>query len=132
MKANLTEWLIRLSFAVAGVIHVLPLAGVLGRAVLEPSYGVRLGDGHDLEILLRHRALMFGILAATCFFAVAQPQWRTPVGLAAMLSMLGFALIASLQPHSAALAKVLWIDLLGSALLGVGLLLHFFVSRPES
>jgi hypothetical protein len=132
MKANLTEWLVRLSFAVAGVIHVFPLAGLLGRAVLERSYGVSLGEGHDLEILLRHRALLFGLLAAACFCALVQPHWRTPAGLAAMLSMLGFALIASLQPHGAALAKVMWIDLFASALLGVGLVLHFFVSRSES
>jgi hypothetical protein len=118
------EWLIRLAFAATGVIHLLPVAGLLGRAVLERAYGIQLGEGHDLLILMQHRALLFGLLAAACLIAVGVPSWRLPVGIAALVSMLGFALIALLQVHGAPIAKVMWIDLGASALLAIALLLH--------
>jgi hypothetical protein len=118
-----TEWLIRLVFGAAGLIHLLPLAGLLGRSVLERAYGVHLGEGHDLLILMQHRALLFGLLAAACLVAVGMPSWRLPAGAAALISMLGFVLIAAWQPHGAAIAKVMWIDIGASALLAIGLLL---------
>ncbi len=125
MSTAANEWVIRLSFAVAGLIHALPLAGLLGRPLLERAYGIQLGEGHDLTILMQHRALLFGLLAAACFTAVALPTWRWPVGIAALISMLGFVLIAFFQPHGAAVAKVMWIDAGVALLLSIGLLLHF-------
>jgi hypothetical protein len=124
MNAPWTEWLIRLAFAVTGVIHLLPVAGLLGRAVLERAYGIQLGEGHDLLILMQHRALLFGLLAAACLVAAGMPSWRFPIGAAALISMLGFVLIAALQAHGTPIAKVIWIDLGASALLTIGLLLH--------
>jgi hypothetical protein len=92
--------------------------------VLERAYGVQLGEGQDLLILMQHRALLFGLLAAACLAAVGMPSWRLPVGIAALVSMLGFALIAALQAHGAPIAKVMWIDLGASLLLSIGLALH--------
>ncbi len=125
MNPTISEWVIRLSFAVTGLIHVLPLAGLLGRPLLERAYGVSLGEGHDLTILMQHRALLFGLLATACFAAVALPGWRWPVGIAALISMLGFVLIAALQAHGLPIAKVMWIDVGAALLLSLGLLLQF-------
>jgi hypothetical protein len=124
MTATPTEWLTRLGFAVAGVIHLLPLVGLLGRSTLERGYGVDLGQGNDLTILMQHRALLFGLLAAACWAAVFVPGWRLPVGLGALVSMLGFVLIAALQTHGAPIAKIMWIDLGAALLLGLCLVLH--------
>nr|WP_315491537.1 hypothetical protein [uncultured Rhodoferax sp.] len=125
MNPTINEWVIRLSFAVTGLIHVLPLAGLFGRPLLERAYGVSLGEGHDLTILMQHRALLFGLLATACFAAVAFPGWRWPVGIAALISMLGFVLIAALQAHGLPIAKVMWIDVGAALLLSLGLLLQF-------
>lgn len=125
MSPMIYEWMIRLSFAVTGLIHVLPLAGLFGRPLLERAYGITLGEGHDLTILMQHRALLFGLLAAGCFAAVADPGWRWPVGIAALISMLGFVLIAALQAHGLPIIKVMWIDAGAALLLSFGLLLHF-------
>jgi hypothetical protein len=124
MNATPTEWLIRLGFAVAGLIHLIPLVGLLGRSALERGYGVDLGQGNDLTILMQHRALLFGLLAAACWAAVWLPGWRYAVGLGALVSMLGFVLIAALQTHGAPIAKVMWVDLGAAVLLGLCLLLH--------
>ncbi|WP_395670014.1 hypothetical protein [Rhodoferax sp.] len=124
MSPVMNEWLIRLGFAVAGLIHLIPLVGLLGRSALERGYGVDLGQGNDLTILMQHRALLFGLLAAACFAAVLHPSWRTAVGTAALVSMLGFVLIAALQTHGAPIAKVMWVDLGAAVLLGLCMLLH--------
>jgi hypothetical protein len=125
MSPIVNEWVIRLSFAVTGLIHVLPLAGLFGRPLLERAYGITLGEGHDLAILMQHRALLFGLLAAACFAAVAVPGWRWPAGIAALISMLGFVLIAALQAHGLPITKVMRIDVGAALLLSFGLLLHF-------
>lgn len=100
------------------------------RAALERAYGVKLGEGQDLVILMQHRALMFGLLASACFAAISLPHWRLPAGIAALVSMLGYALIAATQAHGPALAKVMWIDIGAALLLLVGLALHLKFSQP--
>jgi hypothetical protein len=110
------EWLARLVFGVTALIHLLPLAGILGRSVIERAYGVSLGTGQDLVILMQHRALLFGILAAACVAAVVWPSWRWPVGLVAGVSTLGFVVIAAMQTHNAPIARVMWVDI-GAAIL---------------
>jgi hypothetical protein len=32
------EWVIRIAFAITGIIHLLPLTGLLGRSILERAY----------------------------------------------------------------------------------------------
>jgi hypothetical protein len=121
-----SEWLIRIAFTVTGVIHMLPVAGLLGRPMLERAYGIHLGEGADLVILMQHRAVLFGLLAAACLCAAWLPSWRLPVGVAALISMLGFVLIAVWQPHGAAVAIVMWVDIGAFLFLALGLLLQVF------
>lgn len=56
------------AFLVVAVIHLLPLSGALGARRLEALYGTPIAD-RNLEILMRHRAVLFGLLGA--FFVVA-------------------------------------------------------------
>lgn len=49
MSPTVQESIIRLSFAVTGLIHILPLGGVVGRPALERAYGITLGEGNDLS-----------------------------------------------------------------------------------
>lgn len=104
------EWFVRVVFALVGLVHLLPATGVLGRRVLEKAYGVALPTA-DLLVLMQHRALMFGLLGLACGLAAWQPSWRLPVGVAALVSMVGFVLLAYSQPHGTAIARVVWADL---------------------
>jgi hypothetical protein len=103
------EWFTRFAFAAAGVVHLLPVAGLLGKSMLEKAYGVSLGSS-DLVILMQHRALLFGLISAACWIAVWQAAWRWPAGCTALISMLGFVLIAAMQPHQTAISRIVWID----------------------
>jgi hypothetical protein len=93
------------------------------KSTLEKAYGVRLESG-DLVILMQHRALLFGLIAAACLIAVWQSAWRWPAGVMALVSMLGFVLIASMQSHQAAIAKIVWIDVAAAVPLLLALLLQ--------
>jgi hypothetical protein len=116
MSATVLEWFIRIAFAFVSIIHLLPVAGVLGRPALERAYGVTLASS-DLVILLQHRALMFGLLAGVCLYAAVTPAWRWPVAIIALISMLSFVIIAWMHPHNAAITRVIWADVLASAVL---------------
>ncbi len=129
IRPELSEWFIRIAFVIVSVIHVLPVIGVIGRKVLEPAYGIDLGPQQDLVILMQHRALMFGLLSMACVGAVLNTAWRWPVGVAAMISMLSFVVIAAFQPHGAPIAKVLYVDLTATALLAAALFMHASKAR---
>jgi hypothetical protein len=131
MNLATREWLVRAAFAITALVHLLPVAGLLGRPSLERAYGVALGQGQDLVVLMQHRALLFGLISAACFFAILSPPWRLPAGIAALVSMLGFVLIAALQPHNAAIARVMWVDIGVALLLGAGLWMHVSASSPQ-
>ena len=74
---------------VVGIIHLLPLSGVLGGRQLEKLYGLRMEDA-NLLVLMRHRAVLFGVLGA--FFVVAGfvPGWQPLAVGAGYVSVVSF------------------------------------------
>lgn len=62
---------------VVGVIHLLPLAGVVGASRLSALYGIAVAEP-NLELLLRHRAVLFGVLGGLCIAAAFQPAGCRP------------------------------------------------------
>ena len=69
------QMLISAVLVLVGVVHLLPLIGVLGAARLEQLYQVRIDDP-NLLLLMRHRALMFGLLGALLLSSSIRPQWQ--------------------------------------------------------
>ena len=113
------------AIAVVGVINILPLVGVLSATRIAGAYGVAV-DGPDMEILLRHRALLFGIVGGFVLVSLAIPQYRLAALAMAGVSMLGFlALAVSVGSYGAALGRVVTADLVGAGALAVALCLHF-------
>ncbi|MFY8016778.1 MAG: phosphopantetheine adenylyltransferase, partial [Inhella sp.] len=58
-----------------GLVHLLPVLGVLGAARLEQLYGLRM-DEPNLLLLMRHRALLFGLLGLLLVAAAFRPAWQ--------------------------------------------------------
>lgn len=110
--------LVRLALLVAGIVHVLPLVGVLGAARLHALYGVAVADA-QLLVLMRHRALMFGVfgfLLLAAVFAPALRDWMLPL---AWLSTSGFVVLGMNEPLVNAMRRVMWVDAALAALLTV-------------
>lgn len=104
------KWIVPAMLVLVAVIHLLPLAGLLGVAKMEGAYGVQI-EGPDLAVLMRHRALMFGLLGGFMLTAVFVPTLQPWALLLAVLSAGGFVLLAWATPgHNANVARVAWVD----------------------
>lgn len=106
----------------AGLLNALPALGLLGQTQLRALYGLEVTDP-SLRILLRHRALLFGLLGGAMIAAAFVPAWRAPLAGAGLLSMLGYVVIAGLEGGgNAALLRVAWADVVASLVLGATLI----------
>lgn len=100
-----------LALVLVGLGNVLPLVGVLSAARLQALYGVAIEDP-VLLLLMRHRAVLFGLLGGFVLASIAWPSWRVPALWLALLSMLAFVLLAGWDGQgSMAIRKVFWVDL---------------------
>ncbi len=63
MPTSLASLIAMGGLLLAGIISLLPLPGALGGERLRALYRVGAGDA-DLLLLLQHRAVLFGLLAA--------------------------------------------------------------------
>ncbi|WP_147433783.1 phosphopantetheine adenylyltransferase [Acidovorax sp. 93] len=105
------------------VVHALPLVGVLGAGKLAQLYGTPVQDA-GVELLLRHRAVLFGLLAAFMGYAALRPELHR---LGLVVSVVSFLLLSWLQRGSALSAPLVTavrVDGVALALLVVGLALH--------
>jgi hypothetical protein len=114
---------------VVAAVHVLPLLGVLGASRLEQLYQVRMEDP-NLLLLMRHRALLFGLLAALFAAAAFRPVWQGLALLAAWGSVLGFVLLAP-SDLSPSVQRVWWIDVALLPLLALASWAHIFGGRAS-
>jgi len=120
---------ITLALLAAGLVHLLPLTGVLGAPRLAALYGVALDD-QSLLALMRHRAVLFGVLGAFMLHAAWSPPlqaWALGAALASTASFVRIAASgASLTPP---LRTVMWIDVVLAVLLLVAFALRFTARR---
>jgi hypothetical protein len=84
---------VTLVLLVAALVHLLPLTGVLGAPRLAALYGVAIGEP-ALLVLMRHRAVLFGVLGAFMLHAAWSPPLQTWALGAALASTASFVVIA--------------------------------------
>ena len=118
----------RILLAVAGLINFLPVIGLISAGRIAGAYDVEWA-GRDLELLLRHRALLFGLVGGFLLASVILPAWQWQAISMAGLSMLGFLYLAwELAPVNAALQRIGVADLVGLACLVAGAVLIWMLS----
>lgn len=111
------------------VIHLLPVAGVLGADQLARLYGVQVA-GPDLAILMRHRAVLFGLLGVLLAVAAFVPALQPAALAAGFVSVGSFLLIAWLTGgYNAQIARVVVADLIAAAGLVVGAVAYGWAQR---
>jgi hypothetical protein len=110
----------------AGLINLAPVLGAFSVERMQSLYGVALQDA-NLGILMRHRAVLFGIVGAIMLASAFHPPLRPVAYAAGFLSMLSFLAIAWLVGgYNAEIQRVCMIDGVGlAALLGAWLIDRF-------
>ncbi|MFC3965689.1 hypothetical protein [Nocardia jiangsuensis] len=110
-------------FVAAGVVTVAPAAGVGSAEWISGAYGLKPLDA-DLALLLRHRAVLFGVLGTGLIVAAVRPRWRPAAVPAGAVALLCFPLLAVAGgPVSAELTRVAAVDVAAVAALGAGVVL---------
>jgi hypothetical protein len=111
---------------VAAAINLAPVLGAIAPERMTALYGVDLGDP-NLQILMRHRAVLFGVVGGLLLVAAFQPRLRMLGYAVGFCSMLSFLLIAWLVGgYSAEIRRVILIDVVGVAALAGAALVHAF------
>ncbi len=113
-----------------GAIHLAPSIGALGSNRLTALYGIPI-DGPDLAILMRHRAVLFGILGALLIAGAVRASLRNAALLAGLTSVVSFLVLAiTTGRYNARLGGIVAADVVALVLLLVAAVLQ--VSRPKS
>lgn len=107
-----------------GAIHLLPVSGVLGAERLAALYGVVLQDPNML-ILMRHRAVLFGLLGLFFILAAFRPALQPMAFVAGLISVVSFVFLAwTVGGHNAALQTVVIVDLVAAMALALAAVLY--------
>lgn len=116
--------LLSASLVVAAIIHLLPLAGVTGSSALTALYGLPF-DENNLQILMRHRAVLFGILGGLLLYAAFSPRLQAVAILAGLLSAGSFLWIAfGVGGYNAMLNRVVQADIVAGVCLLIAAVLR--------
>ncbi|MEO0997909.1 MAG: phosphopantetheine adenylyltransferase [Pseudomonadota bacterium] len=106
-----------LLLAAVAVVHLLPLAGVAGVERLAALYGIRVDDA-GLELLLRHRAVLFGVIGGVLLAGVWRPEYRTLACAVGLVSVVSFLLLAAMSGGlNDALRRVVVVDVVAAVAL---------------
>jgi len=104
---------------VVAVIHLMPLSGVLGAERLATLYGLDFGEP-GLALLMRHRAVLFGLLGVFLLVAAFRPEWQALALVAGFVSVVSFLYLAWGGTHNAQVARVVVADVVALACLVCG------------
>ncbi|MEM7054946.1 MAG: phosphopantetheine adenylyltransferase [Pseudomonadota bacterium] len=127
MKNSITTLLLLLP----GLIHLLPVTGVLGATRLAALYGVAIAEP-NLLIMMQHRAVLLGILGIFLMVAAFRSSLQIPAIIAGLISTVSFLVIAIWSGgYNESLQRVLIADVIAIAcLLGAAIVLSVKKSKP--
>jgi len=108
---------------IAGVVNVLPIAPLLDPDLLDTMYQVAPVEPTS-EILLRHRALVLGLVGVALIVSVFRSSWRTAALVSAAVANGSYVVLAATGGEvSAAATRVMIIDVAVLVLLAIAALL---------
>jgi hypothetical protein len=116
----------------AGIIHLLPVPGVMGASSLVRLYGIEVNDPNT-AILLQHRALLFGLLGVLMLSAIALPWLRVTALSVGLFSAASFIVVAmAVGGYNPAIGRVVFADVVASVLLAAGLIAEVWLTGRKT
>ena len=123
------RYFIAFTLLVGGVLHLLPFVGVLGTERLASLYGVSITEP-SLAILLRHRAVLFGLVGGLMVLAIFRPALQPVAFVVGLLSVSSFLYLAwSVGQYNSLLSRVVAADILALVCLLAGAAVFAYTQR---
>jgi hypothetical protein len=114
------EYVVSATLLIVAVIHLLPVSGTLGAERLQALYGVAVTEA-NLLVLMRHRAVLFGILGVFFVAAAFERTLQVAAFVAGFASVISFLWLAkSVGGYNAQVARVFRADVVALLCLVVG------------
>ncbi|MBZ9715987.1 hypothetical protein [Deinococcus multiflagellatus] len=85
----MNDYIVSTMLLVVAFIYLLPLVGVLSSQQLIKLYGLSFTEP-NLLVLMRHRAVLFGMLGVFLGYAAFVPKVQTIAFVAGLISVLSF------------------------------------------
>ncbi len=121
--------LITIMLVIVAIIHLLPLSGVAGSEKLSTLYGLDFSEP-NLSILMRHRAVLFGVLGVFFAFAAFKPAYQPLALIAGFVSALSFLWLAwSTGNYNPQVARVFTADIIALACLLIAAIAYFYMHK---
>lgn len=109
---------------VVALIHLLPISGFFSGERIAALYGIEILDG-NLEILMRHRAVLFGMLGAFLVYAAFSPSVQPLAFIAAFISLASFFFVSfSVGSFNDSIHRVVIADVIASLCLLAAIALY--------
>ena len=123
------RYVVPATLILVGLIHLLPLSGALGSDRLASLYGISFSEP-NLVILMRHRAVLFGLLGVFMIFAAFRPLFRTVAFIAGFISVVSFLWIAGIaSSYNDQVGRVVTADVIALICLVVGSVAHAYAQN---
>jgi len=123
------KYVISAMFIVAAIIHLMPLSGVLGSERLFALYGLSF-DEPNLAILMRHRAVLLGMLGVFFLAAAFRPALQPLAFITGFLSVVPFLWLAwSTGGYNAQVGRVVTADVVVLVCLVIGSAAHVYLAN---
>ena len=114
---------------IAGIIHLLPLSGVISAERLAALYGGSFADP-NLAIVMRHRAVLFGLLGLYLVAAAFVPEMQPVAFVAGLVSVISFLLLAwATGGYNAQIARIVVADLVALGCLLAAIVAYALTAR---
>ena len=112
------ELIFRFCLLLSGIINFIPIVGAFLPNKMKQSYGIEFSDP-NLELLLRHRAVLFGIIGGIMICSAFCRQYYDLSFGMGIISMGTFIFLFKLVPgkKNHALTKIMKIDLITTLIL---------------
>ena len=121
------RYLVSICLLLAALIHLLPVVGVISVDRVQSLYGVAL-DGPDLQILMRHRAVLFGLLGLYLLAAAFIPALQPSALGAGLVSVVSFLVLAwSTTGYNTSVARIVAVDIVALVALLIGTAAYFII-----
>ena len=117
---------ISIIFVLVGLLNFVPVIGVISGAQLESMYAVDLAST-DLVVLMRHRAVMLGLIGGLMIYAAFRPALQWLAAMVGLTSMLAFVVLAHLpEAINNKVHNVAFADIFGALamLIAIGLMVR--------